>query len=102
MKKEIAIIKFKIIAVFFLILLVVALTPIHSDFTDYSIEENCALKLEALGATQLAYQDSNLNKNFAQFSTLIDTGYLDSDTTVDNYIKNYRLDYIADTQTIYA
>lgn len=56
-------------------------------------ENRCKLTLRALGSTQLAYQDANLNKNYGSWQALNNPNdpYIQQGYTRSNIIDNYSI-----------
>ncbi|MEO7994095.1 MAG: prepilin-type N-terminal cleavage/methylation domain-containing protein [bacterium] len=54
-------------------------------------ENRCKLTLRALGSSQLAYQDGNLDKTYGSWDNLIATDYVQNGYTRTNMIDNYSM-----------
>jgi len=54
-------------------------------------ENRAKLTLRALGSSQLAYQDQNLDKNYGNWNAMVATDYVQLGYTRTNMIDNYSL-----------
>ncbi|HYE78382.1 MAG TPA: prepilin-type N-terminal cleavage/methylation domain-containing protein [bacterium] len=54
-------------------------------------ENRAKITLRALGSSQLAYQDSNLNKDYGTFQNMLDSDYIQKGYTRGNMIDNYSI-----------
>lgn len=54
-------------------------------------ENRCKLTLRALGSSQLAYQDQNLNKDYGNWDAMVATDYVQEGYSRTNMIDNYSL-----------
>jgi len=54
-------------------------------------ENRCKLTLRALGSSQLAYQDQNLNKDYGNWNAMVGTDYVQKGYSRTNMIDNYSL-----------
>lgn len=56
-----------------------------------ALENRAKLTLRALGSSQLAYQDSNLEKNYGSYQDMLDTEYIQQGYTRENLIDEYTI-----------
>ena len=52
-------------------------------------ENRCKLTLRALGSSQLAYMDGNIDKNYGSWQAMTDADYIQEGYTRSNIIDNY-------------